>query len=48
MKTGTHGNPKIGCKSTANGAPDASSVKEKTSGGKSPKSATRYKTHGKG
>ena len=44
----SYGNPKIGCKSTANGAPDASKVKEKTSGGKSAKSATRYKIGGKG
>lgn len=41
-----HGNSKIGNFKSANGAPDASSVKGKTSGGKSPKSATRYKCGG--
>ena len=41
------GNSKIGNFKSANGAPDASSVKEKTSGGKSAKSATAYKCGGK-
>jgi len=44
---GTHktgqGNKKIGTPKGANSAPDASSVKEKTSGGKSAKSATKFK-----
>ena len=39
----SYGNSKIGNFKSANGAPDASAVKEKTSGGKSAKSATRYK-----
>lgn len=43
--SGTRGNSKIGFGKSANGAPDATSVKEKTSGGKSPKSATAYKCH---
>lgn len=43
-----HGNKKIGNKSSgANSAPDASQVKAKTSGGKSAKSATHYKTGNK-
>ena len=41
-KTG-QGNKKIGHFGSANGAPDASNVKEKTKGGKSPKSATKFK-----
>lgn len=41
-----HGNPKIGTPKSANGAPDAASQKEKTSGGKSAKSATSYKCNG--
>lgn len=44
--SGTRGNSKIGFGKSANGAPDASSVKEKTSGGKSAKSDTKYKCHG--
>ncbi len=48
MKYGSHtqtgqGNKKIGHFSTGNGASDASKVKEKTSGGKSKKSATKFK-----
>jgi hypothetical protein len=39
------GNAKIGTPKSAKGAGDASSKKEKTSGGKSPKSATAYKCH---
>lgn len=42
--SGTRGNKKIGFHSTAKGAADASNQKEKTSGGKSDKSATFYKT----
>jgi hypothetical protein len=37
------GNSKIGHFKSANSAPDASAVKEKTSGGKSKKSATAFK-----
>jgi hypothetical protein len=43
-----YGNDKIGFKKSANGAPDASAIKEKTSGGKSEKSATMLKTHNYG
>jgi hypothetical protein len=43
--SGTRGNKKIGFSGKANGASDASKVKEKTSGGKSHKSATAYKCH---
>lgn len=40
-----YGNKKIGTPKSAKGAGDASGKKEKTSGGKSPKSATRFKCH---
>ncbi len=40
-----HGNKKIGTPKSANSASDASNVKEKTSGGKSSKSATSYRTY---
>lgn len=40
-----YGNKKIGTPKSAKGAGDASGQKQKTSGGKSPKSATRFKCH---
>jgi len=45
MKYGSEsmGNKKIGHFKSGTGAPDASSVKEKTKGGKSAKSATKFK-----
>ena len=43
--SGTRGNKKIGHFYGANSAAKASSVQEKTSGGKSQKSATAYKCH---
>ena len=42
---GGHGNKKIGTDTPANKMPDGSDVKQKTSGGKSAKSATQFKTH---
>jgi len=44
-KSSGHGNKKIGTSKNANSAADGSKQKEKTSGGKSPKSATMFKTH---
>lgn len=44
-----YGNKKIGfngSNTSANSAPDASAVKQKTKGPKSAKSATRFKCHG--
>ena len=40
-----HGNKKIGIPTKATAMPDGSDAKPKTSGGKSSKSATSYKTY---
>lgn len=43
--SGTRGNAKIGTPISAKGVGDASAKKQKTSGGKSAKSATAFKCH---